>query len=421
MSTNERRIGFVSTRLIGTDGVSLETEKWVRVLTNMGHRSFCFAGESNWEDDLVYIVEEAHFKHPEIRNLNVDLFDDYRRFPETSKTIEKFKNHLKKHLYKFIERFKLDLLIVENALAIPMNVPLGLAITEVIAETGIQTIAHHHDFSWERVRFSVSAADDYLRAAFPPTLKSIEHVVINSYAKSQLALRTGVSSTMIPNVMDFDSPPPELDEYADDIREALGIEVDEYFLLQPTRIVPRKRIERAIDLISRLDIPVALVISHSSGDEGSEYFYFLQEYIDLLNVKVIFAEEIMDTRRGETGDGRKIYSLADAYMSADLITYPSSLEGFGNAFLETIYYRRPIVMSTYEIYQVDIRPKGFKVIEFGDFITDDTVQEVRRLLLNPEIAVEMSAKNYEIAKDHYSYTKLEKMLVALISVATGEG
>lgn len=78
-------------------------------------------------------------------------------------------------------------------------------------------------------------------------------------------------------------------------------------------------------------------------------------------------------------------------------------------------------MSTYEIYQVDIRPKGFKVIEFGDFITDDTVQEVRRLLLNPEIAVEMSAKNYEIARDHYSYTKLEKMLVALISVATGEG
>lgn len=420
MSKKERRIGFISTRLAGTDGVSLETEKWVRILDQLGHHSFCFAGETNWSADRAYVVEEAHFEHPEIRKLNVDLFDDYMRFPETSRTIEKYKNHLKQDLYRFIERFDLDLIIVENALAIPMNVPLGLAITEVIAETSIPTIAHHHDFSWERVRFSVSAADDYLRAAFPPTLKSIEHVVINSYAQSQLALRTGVSSTLVPNVMDFDSPPPELDEYADDIYAALGIGEGEYFLLQPTRIVPRKRIERAIDLASRLDLPVALVISHSSGDEGSEYFDFLKEYIDLLNVKVIFAEDIIGVRRGRTEDGRKIYSLADAYMSAAMITYPSSLEGFGNAFLETIYYRRPIVMSTYEIYLVDIKPKGFQVIEFGDFITDNTVKDVRRLLLNPDLAEDMCETNYEIARNYYSYTNLEKMLVALINVAMGE-
>ena len=79
------------------------------------------------------------------------------------------------------------MLITENVLAIPLNVPLALALTEFIAETRIPTIAHHHDFSWERKRFSVNAAQDYLHAAFPPTLPSIQHVVINSFAARQLA------------------------------------------------------------------------------------------------------------------------------------------------------------------------------------------------------------------------------------------
>ena len=35
---------------------------------------------------------------------------------------------------------------------------------------------------------------------------------------------------------------------------------------------------------------------------------------------------------------------------ADLVTYPSTFEGFGNAFLEAIYYCRPIVVNTYSIY-----------------------------------------------------------------------
>jgi hypothetical protein len=80
---------------------------------------------------------------------------------------------LKEHIYKFTLQYALDLLIVENALSLPVNVPLGLALTEFIAETQLPAIAHHHDFPWERKRFAVTAAADYLRAAFPPTLPSV--------------------------------------------------------------------------------------------------------------------------------------------------------------------------------------------------------------------------------------------------------
>ena len=84
MSNQKKRIGFVSTRLAGTDGVSLEVEKWARVLDQMGYACYFFAGESNWPASRSYVVPEAHFKHPEILRLQTDLFDDYVRSSETS-------------------------------------------------------------------------------------------------------------------------------------------------------------------------------------------------------------------------------------------------------------------------------------------------------------------------------------------------
>ena len=44
-SNGDRRIGIVSTRLAGTDGVSLETAKWAAVLERLGYSCFWLAGE----------------------------------------------------------------------------------------------------------------------------------------------------------------------------------------------------------------------------------------------------------------------------------------------------------------------------------------------------------------------------------------
>ena len=263
------------------------------------------------------MVPEAHFDHPAVRKINIDLFDDYIRSDETTHTINELSDHLDKHLHEFVGRFELELLIAENALAIPMNIPLGMALTRVIAETNLPTLAHHHDFAWERERFAVTAADDYLRAAFPPTLHSIYHVVINSFGRRQLALRTGASSTLIPNVMDFESPPPKPDPHYADIRSTMGIGEDECFLLQPTRIVPRKRIEQAIELTRRLEMPCVLAISHTSGDEGPSYENYLREYADIMGVRVLFAGDVCAYGPSRMVNERKIYGLPDVYQQAD--------------------------------------------------------------------------------------------------------
>jgi len=41
-------------------------------------------------------------------------------------------------------------------------------------------------------------------------------------------------------------PPLPPDDYAKDVRQSLGVEDDELFILQPTRVVKRKAIEHAI-------------------------------------------------------------------------------------------------------------------------------------------------------------------------------
>lgn len=413
------RIGIVSTRLAGTDGVTLETRKWVKVLGDLGHSCFFFAGESDWPEEASMVVEEAHFNHPEISEITADLFDNARRSSHTSGRIHALRYLLKQRLYEFIQRFGVDMLLVENALSIPMNIPLGLALSELIAETGMPAIAHHHDFSWERSRFKVSAASDFQLGAFPPILPSVHHVVINTYASRQLALRTGLTSHIIPNVMDFEHPPQPPDEYCQDMRAAFGLTPEERLLLQPTRVVPRKRIELAIEVARRLEMPCALVITHSSGDEGQDYQAYLQEYAHWMGVRVIFAAGHFAYDRGLTSSGEKIYSLADAYQQADLVTYPSTVEGFGNAFLESVYYSRPILMCIYEIFRTDIQPKGFEVIGFGDFIDSNTLREAERILRDRHAAETMTAHNYELGRRYYSFRMLENCLHVLLDACVG--
>lgn len=438
-----RRIGFVSTRLAGTDGVSLEAAKWATVLEGLGHTCFWLAGEVDRPPARSRVVAEAFYRHPEIDAINAqvygvtreitaeadaehplvhrrDFFSPYVRPPHVTRRIEQLKVGLKEALYDFLRDFDLDLLVVENAFAIPLNIPLGLALAEVVAETGIPVLAHHHDLPWERQRFAANSVTDLIAAAFPPPLPSVRHVVINSVQAQQLASRTGLVARVIPNVMDFDTPPPPLDEYARGARADLGVDPAEALVLQPTRIVQRKGIEHAIELTRRLGIPATLVISHASGDEGDEYEERVREYAHLLKVHVRFEADLVNATRGLTPDGRRRYVLADVYPHADLVTYGSSIEGFGNAFLEAVYFGRPLVVNRYSIYELDIKPRGFRVVEFDGYIRAATVRAARRLIERPDIAAEWAAVNYELARRHFSFAVLERRLDALLHECFGE-
>lgn len=439
-----RRIGFVSTRFAGTDGVSLETAKWATVLERLGHTCYYFAGQCDRPAGRSRVVPEAFYRHPEIDAINRRAYAGewstdngggqasdpassgrtslsiYTRPQALTRRIHELREALKAALHAFVAQFDVELLIIENASAIPLNLPLGLAIAELIAETGIPTIAHHHDLHWERQRFLVNCVPDILAAGFPPSHPSIRHVVINSVQAGQIASRNGLTARVIPNVMEFERPPgpPEVDPAI--VRADLGVAPGELFLLQPTRVIQRKGIEHAIEFTRRLDRPARLVISHAAGDEGPEYETRVREFATLLGVDVRFESQVVADRRGLTADGRRIYTLADVYPAADFVTYPSAFEGFGNAFIEAVYFRRPLLVNNYSTYEVDIRPRGFRVVWFDGFISDATLALARRLLDDPSLAADWTARNYELGARHFSFTILERHLEDLLADCFGE-
>ena len=112
---------------------------------------------------------------------------------------------------------------------------------------------------------------------------------------------------------------------------------------------------------------------------------------------------------------RKIYSLADAYLNADLITYPSIYEGFGNALIEAVYYKRPVVVNRYPVYNSDIRPLGFQFIELDGFVDDRAVEQATQIIRSTKDAHDIVESNFAIASAHFSLEILEVKLKQVLT------
>lgn len=417
------RIGFVSTRLAGTDGVSLETRKWAEIFRRLGHTCFFFAGER--DPDLPgETLPEMHFQHPAVATLTQMAFGQPTQPPDFVWRLEALARHLAQMLHKFLRTYRIDLVVVENASTIPMNLPLGLALQRVLAETGLPTILHHHDFYWERERYAVHNIPDLLEQAFPPELPQAVHVVINSAAQRELYARRGLQSTLVPNIFDFAQAAPGISPQNASLRTALGLNENHLLILQPTRVVPRKGIELALALVRALrkapnrrrllgKEPV-LVISHHAGDEGVAYLESLQYLAQRWRVPLYYAAHRFTTRL-TSEQGR--FALWDAYVHADFVTYPSLYEGFGNALLEAIYFRLPVMVNRYQVFVQDIAPLGFDLIEIDGQVTEDTVERVVEVLRDPVRRRRMVEHNYEVARAHFSYEAVTPTLAALLETA----
>ena len=125
--------------------------------------------------------------------------------------------------------------------------------------------------------------------------------------------------------------------------------------------------------------------------------------------------------RGVNAAGQKVYTLYDLYPHADLVTYPSYYEGFGNAFLEAIYFRKPVVVNTYAVYARDIAPLGFKTIEMSQVLSNQAVQQTREILSNQPLRREWAETNYSLGLKYFSYSVARRKLAARLANLFGEG
>ena len=403
-------IGFVGTRFAGVDGVSLETQKLAHVFRQMGHSCFFCAGELDGNAQPGYLVPIMHFTDPTAKALHDEAFSKPTLPSSFYQQLYTQADAIRQELETFVSQYNIGLIVTQNALTIPMNISLGIAISDLIKRTQIKTLAHHHDFYWERDRFTTNGIQDTLNEAFPPNLQPMVHMVINRAMQRRLRVIKGIDALYLPNVFDFDTPPPQPDAYALTFREEVGLKADDQIILQPTRIIRRKGIEFGIELMRQLnDDRLVFVVTGYEGDEAGEYGNWLKMQAERAGIRYKFIGDYVGSERDEV-EGHKVYTLWDIYPQAHLITYPSTYEGFGNALIETVYFRRPFVVNTYPVYLSDIKPTGIQAVEFHYDITNETVQATRQLLDNKALRNQVTQHNYEIGRTHFSHATLQQVL-----------
>jgi glycosyltransferase involved in cell wall biosynthesis len=412
------RIGIVGTRLAGVDGVTFEAAKWETVLHGLGHEVRLCAGELDALRSNARLIPAMHFAYPAAARVTEAAFDPGSDPDAVRDEIERLAGQLLPPLRDWLSAYRLEALIVENAWAIPMHLPLGVALRRLVEETGIPALGHHHDYWWERERFANSVVPEIFEVAFPPDLPNVRHVSINSIAAAQLRKRRGIESVVVPNVFDFDQPLPRHGRRVrNQMRRELGMGETGLLVVQPTRVVPRKGIELAIELVGRLGDPDSvLLITSPAGDEGLEYLVQLERMAQRAGVRLQYAADRFEPDHEGIPIG-PAHTLGEAYAAADLITYPSLYEGFGNALIEAVFHGRPVVVNRYPVYVADIAPLGMELIEIDGAITDETVATVQAVLANPARQRRVALRNFEIAQRHLSYKLLRRRLRRLLDGA----
>ena len=410
--------GIVIGRIGGVDGVALETEKWIDILKEMGHKVYVIAGEfegrARKHKEYASHFPMMSFFSPECTWEQDNAFFRPSKDPEpVLESIERDSELIARILKGWIKSKKIDVLISQNASALPSHLSMGLGIKKVVEQTGMPTITHDHDFHWERGDRYTSPhreVNELVDEVFPLRMDNVHNAVINSYNQNNLKDKYGTEATLVPNVMDFSKPYARPSKKSEWFIRDLGVMEGEIPLFQITRVVRRKGIETAIRLVHLLDDKkIKLVITgNHNDDEGAQYFRELVDLIHdlkLLN-QVLFADKMITNRK----------ELEKAYASARACTYFSTYEGFGNAFVECALARRPIFVNNYEpVFWPDIGSKGFKLVMLeNNELESDKVEEMKNIVYDTKLCKEIGDHNYEVAEEHFSYDVLRNKLQGII-------
>ncbi len=336
------RCAIVSFRLGGSDGVSVVAETWAEVLVDLGFEIITVAGEGPVDHPVPGLAIAAPAP-PDRRELDIALAGA-------------------------------DLVLVENILSIPLNLPASLVLAETLR--GRPALLHHHDPPWQRERFAHITA-------LPPDDPAWRHVTINEMTRREMAER-GIEATTIYN--GFDTHPPAGDRAG--TRERLGVAPDETLVVHPVRAIERKNIPAALALTEQLGGVYWLL-----GPAEDGYGPTLDSILATAGCRVVW-----------WGD----FSRPDLYAAADLVVFPSTWEGFGNPPIEAAIHRRPVVVGPYPVAD-ELRELGFRWFGVG------AVDEIRSFLACPDPT--LIETNHRLAVEHLSHDAMASRIAALIADA----
>lgn len=439
---SDLKILIIHYRVGKLDGVSLEIANWTKILRNSGADVKLCAGPVNIGAD--YTIPDLE------QQLNIDIFKlDENSFgghkdlneKEFIKQFNIKKSLLESELRAVVNDFNPDYILVSNIFSVGENLPAACALLKVIDEKKINTIAINHDFYWENDRYKNPSNDfvmNVVKDCLTPNRKYIKHLCINSIAKKELEKRKGIKANVIYDSIDFDQRKwKKIRTVQKYLFDTAGILQDDIIILQATRIVRRKNIEISIDFVNKLSekirkfpqstmydgrfvnekSKVVLLLAGYAEKRDQWYFNLLTKYAERLGISLVYIGDRVGSINAKSV-GNVPFSLDDIYPFADIITYPSEYEGFGNQFLEAVFAKKPVVVFEYPVFSADIKQKGFDYISFGNKKTLDKRTELVKIpqntlnqavnksfeiLTNPKEYKKIINKNFKLGKRYFSF------------------
>ena len=444
-----KKILIIHFRVGKTDGVSIEIEAWKEILTRAGAVVKLCSGPINVGADYVISNLEQQL-NPTIYNIDEAAYAGYKKFKDEDEFIDAIKKEQEiiiTQLNQILDEFRPDRIIISNIFSVGEHLPAAGAFTEVFDKRQIPVLGIHHDFWWENIRYkkpNFPFVVEQLGQYFPPKRPWLKHAVINSIAQKSLSKRRGVEAGVIYDTVNFDETIDQKARRASEILDLCHSQTNDIIVLQATRIVRRKNIEIAIDLINTLSKPefknqlagktlsngkrfdpqinkIILILAGYAEKRDQAYKGLLLQYAKDKGVSVCYLGGLITDSSS--------FTLYDAYPRADVITYPSEYEGFGNQFLESIWAKKPVALFEYPVFKSDIAPLGFDYISLGDTLTKDATglchipepilttaaQKIISLLSDPNSYQAMVEKNFDLGKENFSYDKTLSLLSNLLS------
>jgi glycosyltransferase involved in cell wall biosynthesis len=337
-------VAIISFRLGARDGVSVVAQLWQQALAALGFATRTVAGAGQADRIVPGLAFDATVAAP-ARELTEALAGA-------------------------------DLVVAENLLTIPLNIPVSLAAASVLR--GRPAILHHHDPPWQRARYAHVTA-------LPLDDPAWRHVTINAMTERQLR-RRGFIATTIPNAVDTDAPPGD----RDGMRARLGVEPGERLALHPVRAIARKDVPAALRLATAVGATYWLA---GAVEEG--YAATLEQILARSAVRVVRDEYT---------------SIPDAFAAADVVLYPSLWEGFGLPPLEAAVHRRPVAVGRYPVAD-ELRALGFR------WLPPDDPTPLAAVLDDPAGAKADLDVNHELVRTHFSLAALRDTLRDLLDRA----
>ncbi|MBW2967567.1 glycosyltransferase family 4 protein [Candidatus Woesearchaeota archaeon] len=416
----KKNIAVIASRLKCIDAISVEADHWIDKYSKLGYNVHLIAGKFGEPVELQsFELPEMDYKHPEIRGLKRIVFGAQLN-KDGKKAADILVNNLVKRikgpLKNYLLQNKIDLLSIEDALASMKNLPLNIALRQIVEELKIPTISRYHYLPWDNPYFSKHNNFPKITEQVPPNLKNIIHITNTFSAKQKLNEKRKIISKVVPNTIDLDQL-QNTDLYNKDLRKDLGIGQDQLIFIQPTRVKRNKCIEKSIKLVAEINDIMkkdnVLIVTGSPVYSRGNYFEEIVKRAKKQNVNMILANDRIFLAR-HMNTQQKFYSMHDAYVHADVVLYPNTGDAFGNPVIEAAAYRKPLVVNTFPNTK-EFLDKGFRFVVMDQKVTNEVISDLYELIADKAKLTETVEHNHELLKKHYSSDILDEALIPVLN------